>query len=81
MIAKALTRQQRRILVLVRDGETLRAISQTLNIKQHTAVNHSRNIKGRLSACSLTHAVVIAIRCGFIPLKGGEKIGEIKRKC
>jgi DNA-binding NarL/FixJ family response regulator len=72
MIAKPLTKQQTRILTLARDGMPLKTIASELNLSRKTVQVYSCQIRASLSAENLTHAVVIAVRCGFIPLKGGE---------
>lgn len=73
LIASPLTNREVEILTLARDGLTGKEIAATAGITESTVSTHLSMIKGKLSAANTANAVVIAIRCGFINLKGQVK--------
>lgn len=62
------TERQLEILRNVARGRTNREIGETLGISELTVRNHMRSILKRLSSADRTHAVVIAIGNGWIPI-------------
>jgi DNA-binding CsgD family transcriptional regulator len=66
-----LTARQLEILGLAADGRTNRQIGTALGISEKTVRNHMRDIRRRLSSRDRTHAVVIAIGRGWIPIPVG----------
>lgn len=63
-----LSKRQVEILILIRDGYQNSEISQKLTIRNNTTHNHIKAILRTLGAKNRTHAVVIAIQRGIIPL-------------
>jgi two-component system, NarL family, response regulator DegU len=62
------TDRQLEILVNVARGRTNRQIGEALGISERTVRNHMRAILKRLSSTDRTHAVVLAIGNGWIPI-------------
>jgi DNA-binding CsgD family transcriptional regulator len=63
-----LTDRQLEILVHVAQGRTNRRIGEELGISERTVRNHMRTITKKLSTTDRTHAVVLAIGNGWIPV-------------
>ena len=57
------------ILVLLRDGETPKTIAPILNISVSTVKFYCRVLYARLGANNACHAVVLAMRAGWIKLE------------
>ena len=65
---KNLTKRELEILQLTRDGLSNKSIATTLGISEQTVKNHLAPIFRKLNATSRTHAVVIALRSGYLTL-------------
>jgi DNA-binding NarL/FixJ family response regulator len=65
---RLLTDRQLEILVHVARGQTNRRIGEELGISERTVRNHMRTITKKLSTTDRTHAVVLAIGNGWIPV-------------
>ena len=76
-IAVPLTQRERQILTFVADGNTNKQIAGILDISEQTIKNHVSAILRKLNANDRAHAVVLAIRRGWISL--GETKAEIGR--
>lgn len=63
-----LTRRQLEILGQVARGHTNREVGEALGISERTARNHMRTILRKLSSTDRTHAVVLAIGNGWMPI-------------
>ena len=63
-----LTPRHLEILALVARGRTNRQVGEELGISERTVRNHMREIQHRLSTSDRTHAVVVAIGRGWIPI-------------
>ncbi|MFC2026573.1 LuxR C-terminal-related transcriptional regulator [Chloroflexota bacterium] len=70
-IVALLTRRETQILNYVADGNTNKQIARILNISEQTIKNHVSAILRKLNANDRAHAVVLAIRHGWISI--GEK--------
>jgi DNA-binding NarL/FixJ family response regulator len=66
--ARPVTDRQLEILRNVAQGRTNREIGEVLGISELTVRNHMRAILKRLSSSDRTHAVVVAIGNGWIPI-------------
>ena len=64
------TSVQIKVLQLLRDGCTAKDIANVLSISLNTVKNHVADVHSRLGVLNSTHAVVIAIRLGYISLDG-----------
>ena len=71
-IVVPLTYRERQILNYVADGNTNKQIAHVLNISEQTIKNHVSAILRKLNANDRAHAVVLAIRSGWISV--GEKL-------
>jgi two-component system, NarL family, response regulator DegU len=67
-IAVPLTHRERQILNHVAEGNTNKQIAGILDISEQTIKNHVSAILRKLNANDRAHAVVLAIRHGWIPL-------------
>jgi len=65
---RILTDRQLEILVHVARGRTNRQVGEVLGISERTVRNHLRTISRKLAASDRTHAVVLAIEHGWIPI-------------
>ena len=65
-ITAPLTNRETQILRYVADGNSNKKIAQILNISEQTIKNHISSILRKLNANDRAHAVVLAIRRGFI---------------
>ena len=66
--ARLVTDRQLEILSNVAKGRTNREIGEALGISERTVRNHMRAIMKRLASSDRTHAVVLAIGNGWIPI-------------
>ena len=71
-IVVPLTYRERQILNYVAEGNTNKQIAHVLNISEQTIKNHVSAILRKLNANDRAHAVVLAIRSGWISI--GEKL-------
>ncbi|MBI3742796.1 MAG: response regulator transcription factor [Chloroflexi bacterium] len=67
-IAHPLTERQREILALVAEGQSNKIIAATLGLSEQTIKNHLTNVMMKLHAEDRTHAVVTAIRLGWLTI-------------
>ncbi len=63
-----LTRREIQVLTLIRDGNRNKQIADQLSISETTVNFHIRNLVEKLQAKDRTHAVVIALRRGLLPM-------------
>lgn len=61
-----LTKREQEILSLVAEGYPNKLVAARLNISERTVKNHLTNIMTKLHASDRTHAVVTAIRLGWL---------------
>ena len=64
--AKSLSAQEQRILALVAEGFSNKLIATELNISENTVKHHLTWIMIKLRASDRTHAVVTAVRLGWL---------------
>ena len=69
LIATSLTDRQRQLLILAREGYTIKEIAIVLGITLDTVKAHLAAIRDRLNARNTTHAVIIAARCDMLRIK------------
>jgi DNA-binding NarL/FixJ family response regulator len=63
-----LTRREIQVLELIRDGNRNKQIADQLAISETTVNFHIRNVVEKLNAKDRTHAVIIAVRRGLLPI-------------
>jgi DNA-binding NarL/FixJ family response regulator len=64
----SITRRELDVLRGVANGNSNKIIADDLNISEHTVKNHLKNILSKLNASDRTHAVMIAIKRGFLDM-------------
>ena len=64
-----LTKREQEVLALVAEGYANKQIGVELGIAERTVVNHITHTIGKLGASDRTHAVVTAIRMGWLDVK------------
>lgn len=64
--AKSLSAQEQRILALVAEGNSNKLIAAELGISENTVKHHLTWIMIKLRASDRTHAVVTAVRLGWL---------------
>ena len=62
------TERELEVLALVADGNSNRQISEKLVISERTVVNHIAAVRTKLRAADRTHAVVVAVRQGWLDI-------------
>jgi len=67
-VVAGLTQREKQILNYIADGNTNKQIARILNISEQTIKNHVSAILRKLNANDRAHAVVLAIRHGWISL-------------
>ncbi|HWH82508.1 MAG TPA: LuxR C-terminal-related transcriptional regulator [Burkholderiaceae bacterium] len=65
-LSEPLTRKEVRLLQLLAEGYSNRALGEKLFVSDSTVRTHLRSINGKLGANSRTHAVAIARRAGIV---------------
>ena len=65
---RPLSQREREVLALVAEGNSNKMISAHLVISDRTVKNHLTNIMTKLRAYDRTHAVVTAIRIGWLSI-------------
>ena len=65
---RTLSRREREVLSLVAEGNSNKLISAQLDISDRTVKNHLTNIMTKLRAYDRTHAVVTAVRLGWLTI-------------
>jgi DNA-binding NarL/FixJ family response regulator len=73
LAAKQLTRRERQVLALLREGATVEDIGRRLQISPNTARTHIQNVLTKLQVHSRLEAVAFAVRHGIIRHGGGEE--------
>jgi DNA-binding NarL/FixJ family response regulator len=63
-----LTRREIQVLELIRDGNRNKEIADQLSISETTVNFHIRNLVDKLQAKDRTHAVIVALRRGLLPM-------------
>jgi DNA-binding NarL/FixJ family response regulator len=63
---RGITPQRIRVLTLAANGYTTEQIAHRLNLSVNTINGHFRGVFAALSARDRTHAVVLAIRAGYV---------------
>ena len=66
--AEPLTDREHEVLALVAEGYANKRISQTLGISERTVKNHLTTTMGKLRASDRIHAVVTAVRLGWLDI-------------
>ena len=66
--AQPLTARERQVLGLVAEGHSNKLIAAALGISERTVKNHLTCIMTKLRAFDRTHAVVTAVRLGWLEL-------------
>jgi two-component system, NarL family, response regulator DegU len=64
-----LTRRECEVLQMLADGKSNRAIGEALYISEKTVKNHVSNILQKMAVNDRTHAVVVAIKKGWVEVK------------
>jgi two-component system, NarL family, response regulator DegU len=64
-----LTRRECEVLQLLADGKSNRAIGEELYISEKTVKNHVSNILQKMNVNDRTHAVVVAIKNGWVEVR------------
>lgn len=67
-ISASLSPRELEVLSLVADGKPNKQIGHSLSISEQTIKNHLTSILRKLNANDRTHAVVLAMRYGLIPM-------------
>ena len=65
---QSLTGREREVLSLVAEGNSNRLIADDLGISERTVKNHLTYIMTKLRASDRTHAVVTAVRLGWLSI-------------
>ena len=63
-----ITARELDVLQGIAKGNSNKIIASNLNISEHTVKNHLRNILSKLDASDRTHAVMIALKRGFLDM-------------
>ena len=66
--AQPLTDREREVLALVAEGNSNKVIGNFLSISERTVKSHLTYIMTKLRASDRTHAVVTAVRLGWLPI-------------
>jgi DNA-binding NarL/FixJ family response regulator len=66
LTSDALSEREIEVLRMVREGCSNKVVADRLKISEDTVKGHMRNILSKLNANDRTHAVMIAVRRGFI---------------
>ena len=66
--AERITDREREVLSLVAEGYSNKMIGDRLRISERTVKNHLTSIMTKLRASDRTHAVVIAVRLGWLAI-------------
>jgi DNA-binding NarL/FixJ family response regulator len=66
--AQPLTDRERQVLSLVAEGNSNKVIGDCLNISERTVKSHLTYIMTKLRASDRTHAVVTAVRLGWLAI-------------
>ena len=66
--AQPLTDREREVLALVAEGNSNKVIGDRLNISERTVKSHLTYIMTKLRASDRTHAVVTAVRLGWLAI-------------
>jgi len=64
----AITARELDVLRGIAKGRSNKLIADSLNISEHTVKNHLKNILSKLDASDRTHAVMIALKRGFLDM-------------
>jgi LuxR family transcriptional regulator, maltose regulon positive regulatory protein len=62
-----LTRTERKVLFLLADGMSNKAMAEKLFVSEATIKTHLRSINAKLNASSRTHAIAMARKSGLLP--------------
>lgn len=77
---RPVTDRQLEILKNVARGRTNRQIGEALGISEKTVRNHLRTIAHKLDSSDRTHAVVLAIGNGWIPIPVEPDSAEVEQR-
>ena len=66
--AQPITEREREVLALVAEGNSNKVIADRLGISERTVKNHLTYIMTKLGAADRTHAVVTAVRLGWLAI-------------
>jgi DNA-binding NarL/FixJ family response regulator len=64
----SITARELDVLRGVANGESNKTIASDLKISEYTVKNHLKSILSKLNACDRTHAVMIALKRGFLDM-------------
>ena len=67
-MAQPMTEREQSVLSLVAEGYSNKLIGASLGICERTVKNHIPSIMGKLQASDRTHAVVSAVRLGWLAI-------------
>ena len=67
-VRESLTEREREVLSLVAEGYSNKLIAADLDICERTVKNHLTSVMTKLRASDRTHAVVIAVRLGWLAI-------------
>ena len=79
-ITASLTNRETQILNYVAEGNSNKKIAQILNISEQTIKNHVSSILRKLNANDRAHAVVLAMRKGWISIHENHSVDHLKGK-
>ena len=79
-ITASLTNRETQILNYVAEGNSNKKIAQILNISEQTIKNHVSSILRKLNANDRAHAVVLAMRRGWISIQENHSVDHLKEK-
>ena len=66
--SQSVTGREKEVLCLVAEGFSNKRIADSLGISERTVKNHLTSIMTKLGASDRTHAVVIAVRTGWMAI-------------
>ena len=78
-VARTLTPRERTVITLIAEGLTDREIGDELEIGAETVKTYVRGILAKLDARNRTHAVVTAVRLGYLELGRSASNREVRR--
>ncbi len=67
-VQDAITDREIQVLRAVAQGRSNKIIAADLFVSEHTVKGHLKNIMSKLNASDRTHAVVIALKRGFLEI-------------
>ena len=68
LVDESMTKREREVLSLVAEGQSNKLIGNQLSICERTVKSHLTSIMTKLRASDRTHAVVLAVRLGWLAI-------------